>query len=197
MVEYLKKYMYIIENHLEDDLCDNIINLFENDNEIQIGLTLGGINISYKNTREVAISKSAKQCWIKIDEILFHKIGDGLKEYYNYCDINNIQHTKPKIMRDMGYNLLRYEKNVGEYKWHVDRNINLPEDKGIRTYTFIWYLNDIEEGGETEFKFGYKVNCKKGRLLIFPSNFIYEHRGNMPITSNKYIIVGWIYDMFC
>jgi hypothetical protein len=64
--------------------------------------------------------------------------------------------------------------------------------KGYRFITFIWYINDVNIGGETEFIDGTKILPKQGKLLMFPSSWTYTHRGNMPISSDKYIIVGWL-----
>jgi hypothetical protein len=63
--------------------------------------------------------------------------------------------------------------------------------KLIRLLTFIWYLNDVTDGGETEFING-KIKPKTGKLLIFPSSWNYYHKGNMPLSNDKYIITGWI-----
>ena len=64
----------------------------------------------------------------------------------------------------------------------------------MRIITFLWYLNTVEEGGETEF-FNGRISIKpeKGKLLLFPSTWTYIHRGNMPISNDKYILTGWIY----
>lgn len=58
-----------------------------------------------------------------------------------------------------------------------------------RYLVFLWYLNDVSEGGETEFcDLNIKIKPKKGRLLIFPPYWMYVHRGLMPISSSKHIL---------
>ena len=53
------------------------------------------------------------------------------------------------------------------------------------------YLNDVEEGGETEFLYQKrKVKPKKGTILIWPGGYTHLHRGNPPM-SDKYIATGW------
>ena len=38
-----------------------------------------------------------------------------------------------------------------------------------------------------------KIKAEKGKLLIFPSSWTYIHRGNIPISDDKYIITGWVH----
>ena len=53
------------------------------------------------------------------------------------------------------------------------------------------YLNDVPEGGETEFLYQkLKVKPKKGTVLIWPGGYTHLHRGNPPM-SDKYIATGW------
>lgn len=58
-----------------------------------------------------------------------------------------------------------------------------------RYLVFLWYLNDVEEGGETEFaRLGIKVPPRAGRLLMFPPYWMYQHVGRPPISGEKYIL---------
>ena len=67
------------------------------------------------------------------------------------------------------------------------------ENKSYRAITYLWYLNDVEEGGETVFFGDYKIKPRTGTLIFFPASWCYPHTGKMPISSNKYIITGWLY----
>ena len=85
----------------------------------------------------------------------------------------------------------KYDKGKGKYIYHNDSMIDYINKKS-RIFTFIWYLNDVNEGGETEF-INFKIIPEKGKLLVFPASFIFPHCGNMPISDDKYILTGWIY----
>ena len=59
----------------------------------------------------------------------------------------------------------------------------------------VWtiYLNDIEEGGETEFLHqSLRLPPKQGTVGIFPSSYTHLHRGNPPLSKEKHILTGWI-----
>lgn len=63
-----------------------------------------------------------------------------------------------------------------------------------RVMAYIVYLNDITEGGETEFLHqGLRVKPETGKLAVFPAYFTHVHRGN-PVLSkqDKYILTGWM-----
>ena len=62
-----------------------------------------------------------------------------------------------------------------------------------RILAFMIYLNDVTEGGETEFLYQKcRFKPKKNTLLVWPSQFTHIHRGNPPLSNDKYIITGWI-----
>eukprot|EP01129_Flabellula_baltica_P011925 TRINITY_DN5308_c0_g1_i2.p1 TRINITY_DN5308_c0_g1~~TRINITY_DN5308_c0_g1_i2.p1 ORF type:complete len:270 (+),score=56.72 TRINITY_DN5308_c0_g1_i2:668-1477(+) len=70
---------------------------------------------------------------------------------------------------------------------------------GQRTWTFMIYLNDVEEGGETEFtEIGEVFTPQKGRAVIWNSllpdgtpNYHSMHKGSPVIKGEKAIITKW------
>lgn len=78
----------------------------------------------------------------------------------------------------------------GYHIWHCESGERLFSS---RIAAYILYMNDVEEGGETEFLYlSKRVAPKKGTLIIFPSGFPWTHRGNPPLSGEKYIMTGWI-----
>jgi len=64
----------------------------------------------------------------------------------------------------------------------------------VRILTYIWFLNDVSEGGEIEF--GNKdliVKPEVGKLIIFPSTWTYSYKQNYPLSNDKYLIIGGFY----
>lgn len=78
----------------------------------------------------------------------------------------------------------------GYHEWHYE---NGTRDLANRLAAYIVYLNDVEEGGETEFLYyPMRVKPKAGTCIIFPAGYTHTHRGNPPISNNKYILTGWL-----
>ena len=58
---------------------------------------------------------------------------------------------------------------------------------------FILYLNDVDEGGETEFLYqSRRVKAKAGTVVLWPAAYTHVHRGNPPLSGSKYILTGWL-----
>jgi hypothetical protein len=78
----------------------------------------------------------------------------------------------------------------GYHVWHYE---NASREVSSRLLAFILYLNDVEEGGETEFLYSPKrIRAQQGKLILFPAGFTHTHRGNPPISNEKYILNGWV-----
>ena len=89
-----------------------------------------------------------------------------------------------------GVKIQKSELGDGFHNWHFD---NCGPENHQRILVFILYLNDVEDGGETEFLYIPKrVKPEAGKLVIFPAGFTHSHRGNPPITNTKYILTGWL-----
>ena len=62
-----------------------------------------------------------------------------------------------------------------------------------RYLVFLWYLNDVVAGGETEFcDLGVRVSARAGRLLMFPPYWMFQHAGLPPRSNDKYIVSTYL-----
>jgi len=91
-----------------------------------------------------------------------------------------------------GLKIQRTRPSSGYHIWHCEDSSSTGHFKA-RIMAWILYLNDIEEGGETEFlHLSERVQPKAGRLLMFPAGWTHAHRGNPPLSDTKYIYTGWM-----
>lgn len=88
------------------------------------------------------------------------------------------------------YKIQKTLPSGGYHIWHSEDGA---KSFSSRTGVYLLYLNDVEAGGETEFLYqSMRVSPKKGRLVIFPPNYPWAHRGNPPLSNVKYIMTGWM-----
>tara|TARA_R100001143_G_scaffold29442_1_gene28744 strand:+ start:343 stop:936 length:594 start_codon:yes stop_codon:yes gene_type:complete len=120
--------------------------------------------------------------------------GEFTSVFWNLCYPKYA--NKFSILKEVGTHSIydiRIQKTSpgqGYHVWHCENGDSSRRD---RLLVFSLFLNDVEEGGETEFLYQKRrVKPKKDRLLIFPSGFSHTHRGNQPISGDKYIITGWL-----
>lgn len=87
-------------------------------------------------------------------------------------------------------NIQRYLPGGG-YKFpHFERS---NYDVMSRMLVWMTYLNDVTDGGGTHFLYqDHTFEARKGRTLIWPSDFTHTHVGVVSPTQEKYIITGWI-----
>jgi Rps23 Pro-64 3,4-dihydroxylase Tpa1-like proline 4-hydroxylase len=177
-------YVYINTKSLSKPLCYEIIDRFERQENKRDGSTFSGVDKQVKDTTDFHLCEDSEN-WKDIDKVLTNELSKALEQYIN----RNNQVFGWKGMSDKGFQIQRYEKGVGKYKFHNDFYHNKDE---ARIITYLWYLNTIEEGGETDFMDRGKVKAEAGKLILFPSCWTYPHAGVMPISDNKYIITGWV-----
>ena len=84
--------------------------------------------------------------------------------------------------------LQKTEPTKGYHHFHSE---NTGWVTSTRIIAWMVYLNDVAEGGETEFLYQkYKIKPTKGTVVIWPGSYTHVHRGNPPM-SDKYIATGW------
>ena len=107
-------------------------------------------------------------------------------EYTNHFSSLN-EYSRHGILT---YKIQKTLPGQGYHVWHCEA-MNLESSKRIGTY--IVYLNDVEEGGETEFLYlNQRIKPTAGTVVIFPTGYVHTHRGNPPLTGVKYIMTGWV-----
>jgi hypothetical protein len=85
------------------------------------------------------------------------------------------------------WNIQRYLPGEGFYKLHYEET-----GSTRRHLAFTVYLNDVKEGGETEFYYQQeKIRPEEGLVVIFPVAWTHTHRGLVAPKETKYIATGW------
>lgn len=188
-------FIHIEQNSLDKETCAKIIKLFEQDQNKYQGVTSSGYDPKKKNTMDLSIyfKINRESNWYEINTLLVNKMQTHIESYMskikNILNSSNVMFTE---LYDCEFLIQKYDKNQGIFRYHNDFIIE-PSKFMYRIVTFIWYLNDVEDGGETEFCGDFTIRPEVGKLVFFPASWCYPHRGKMPISSDKYIITGWLH----
>tara|TARA_Y100000768_G_scaffold192074_2_gene144024 strand:- start:593 stop:1159 length:567 start_codon:yes stop_codon:yes gene_type:complete len=176
------------DNAFTKEFCDELIEIFENNVEHQYPGHVGsGVNKKVKDTNDMHSFESP--ALEPYNRKIFEILNKHLHEYHSAFKIDNVN-IFPSNIKDTGYQIQKYDVNKGKYIWHTDGYTNKKD--GSRVLTFLFYLNDVEEGGETMI-LDYKIKPETGKLLLFPPFWNYIHTGTIPKSSCKYILTGWLY----
>tara|TARA_Y100001973_G_C5181544_1_gene325219 strand:+ start:1066 stop:1698 length:633 start_codon:yes stop_codon:yes gene_type:complete len=202
-------YIWSKKKALPKKLCKSLIKKFKKDEDSYQGL-IGERTIDTSMKSSIDLYISDKDRWSKEDNQLFRSLTKSLEEYRDFLTttldltfFKKRKNTKTEIhtnnggsndVFDSGYQI--QETQIDHYyDWHHDGRIDINDGKAsTRTITYLWYLNDIDDGGETEFYDGTLIKPEAGKLILFPATWSFMHRGRPPKSNVKYICTGWVYD---
>ena len=149
----------------------------------------------YNLSRHAGKNKRTKKIYLDLRSKLKKRAEEycfSINHHFNYLypkDRFYANSVFPKWYGIERFRIKRYNTGMNEaFDTHVD-SMNLLSCP--RFLSFLWYLNDVDEGGQTLFD-GTEVEPKKGRLLIFPPMWMFPHMGTEPISNTKYIMSSYL-----
>ena len=188
-----ENFVGVFDNAFSNAYCDRVMQYFEAMNASGFGYdrrALDGVPNHVKN--DVSVVPIREESVKEMPLLGFtEEFADMFwNEYYS------LYAKKFSVLDDYekhgvyNYKIQKTEVGGGYHVWHTE---NSARHVCNRVLAWTLYLNDVEEGGETEFLyFPMRVKPKKGRLVIWPAGFTHTHRGNPPISNEKYIVTGWV-----
>ena len=200
MTSYHDQFIGVYENAISDEWCDYTIEVMEENSKIhQQRKDYWGDNPLQAKDASVDLSAIFQA---NDDRAKFIK-EEFDKSFKTVYEIYKERYTvEVPTFRIDHYKLQKTTPTGGYHSWHCEFPPELPsdlnEDQHFSLYTryavYTVYLNDIKEGGETEFLYQSKrIPPKKGSICIFPSSYTHLHRGNPPLSDTKYIMTGWLH----
>ena len=187
-----KNFIFEQPKQLTPQFCEQLIHLYEtHPRSIEsrtAGQTLGSSGqdaLRVKQSEDLQITGIPE--FGNQDKVLSVSLSKLLRNYIDY--LSKTFNSAYKVLEvynyeDSGFQLQKTTPG-GFYDWHHDST-------KTRFFTYIYYLNDIKNKGETQFANGLKIKPKQGKALMFPATWEYVHRGIAPKDEIKYIATGWI-----
>ena len=148
-------YIIYIKNLLTDEECDRLL---EESNKIN--RVMEESKVYSEETNIVTDYRKSKQKWIRDNESSISKKITNIAEIFTNKPKKNMEELQ----------LVEYDVN-GYFKEHYDPTINEKKSNiNDRAFTLLFYLNNVEDGGETYFnKLNLKVSPSKGDAVFFKS----------------------------
>ena len=164
--------------------CDDFIKTFESSsNEMQVG-TIGQhdyIDFSIKKCSEFFYNFYDKNQRTFVNQHLPLAVKIYRKKHPFINSISSFDISPP-------YKLQRYYPTEAFFHLHCENDYS---DSSL-VLAWMIYLNDVTDGGHTEFPIqGKKFQPRAGDLLMWPAYFTHPHRGIPSKTQTKYIMTGW------
>ena len=200
----LKDTIGVFPNTFTKNECDTLITYFEkqiSENRAIHGYSSSGINGDMKLTTDYNIMSNDTNEDIFLRDMVIGKFNTALTEKYLNAFPHSDVFDHNNVIADKTFypalNLQKYDQNKGHYNaWHTEKD---HFQVSSRQFVFILYLNEVKEGGETEFLFKeegetnfYGIKPEVGKLIIHPASWPYIHRGAMPKSNDKYILTTWL-----
>lgn len=195
MLEIQNNGIAIFDNAFTNEFCDQLINYFDwsqQNNMVWDRQSSENTDEMYKNDRAVSLRDCTTDRYFSSDN-------SNLMRQFNetFFDVWYSEYTKFfSTLNSAGrhgiytHKIQKTSPGEGYHVWHFESG-DLATSRRIGTY--ILYLNDVDIGGETELLYlRQRINPVKGRLVIFPAGYVFTHRGNPPLTGDKYIMTGWL-----
>jgi hypothetical protein len=176
----LEEFIVVYDNALDPTVCDEIIKAYD--------------GLSSTIVRDDSVMKFKEADMFHNEEFLPFK--DTFVQQMQKCAAAYKTQVKAYLWpENPAYEVprvKRYEPGEGYFDWHLDVD-NVESAK--RLLVMFWYLNDVDEGGQTQFVIGeekIQVEPKKGRVVCFPPYFMFPHKGTIPVSGPKYVISSYV-----
>ena len=170
----IEDFIGVFPDAINPKFCDYLVEYIDQSSHV-----MGGRNYTHVKDKQICLDAfspgESKNLMEFVNGCLYYYINE-----FSY--LTNFSYVSALVL------LQKTEPTQGYHMFHGE-NINWNVQN--RTLAWMVYLNDVEEGGETEWLYQKrKIKPKKGTVVIWPGSFTHFHRGNPPM-SDKYIATGW------
>jgi hypothetical protein len=166
----LNDLIQVYDETLDPSVCDFLINVLESSQQLQLNLTDAS-----KNSEEIN----------NVHNHIISKVFEYKKQYYEFIDDRCFpeQHNFEK------FHIQKFRINEDYVAPHVEVQ---DHESARRFLAFKFFLNTVEQGGETAFS-DFRVYSKKGSLLVFPPLWPFPYKEEIPINCDKYLLTCFLH----
>jgi len=188
----LSDYIVVIRGIISKEMCQQVIDLYKDNEKWEWAGTTGGINLDHRKVKQMWISHDSVSGQGKnfkdMDGEIF-KVMSKAKDTYikTLTEKRGIEHV-PNISSDEGYQILHYSEGY-YFKEHCDNSGGMS-----RVLTCTLNISDDHDGGLFRFLRGeFDVRLNAGDAVLFPSNFMFPHEVTEITRGERHAIVTWFH----
>lgn len=184
MVIELNDFIREYENVIEPWVCDSLVSIFESnsDKHCRVDNNQTPSFTEFNLTQNSNLSEEVSN----IHNHILSKIQEYKNQYFDFID-------KRCFPKQHAFEQFRIKKYLNDGNDRFDCHVDVTDhDSSRRFLSFLFYLNDVSEGGETVFE-NLIVTPKKGKMIIFPPLWMFPHIGKPPKSNSKYILSAYLH----
>lgn len=136
--------------------------------------------VNYRGKIENIMAETPKEVFdLSLNNIFFENFDPIEKDYMNSFGVTCDWHDT--------YGILKYGEGQF-FSNHIDDH----KDYHRRVST-VYYMNNNYTGGEINFpRFEITFKPKANQMIVFPSNYVYNHSVSPVISGTRYAVVSWM-----
>lgn len=195
----IKDFVGVFKKAYTKEWCDHAIKYFDEMTKMGFGRSIqeiSGAPRHLKDTQNFNTSRLYSQGENLLSIVGVPGVQDKFLDTFWAC-YNGIYRHQFSSLQTEGAPQMVYEMKIqrtapgeGYHVWHWEQSSRSDTTRFMVIQVF---LNDVEDGGETEFLYyPRRLKAEAGTLLIFPGNYTHTHRGNQPLSGPKYTINTWL-----
>ena len=180
----LNDFIHVHDDVLDSSICNSLIEIFEShsDKQQRVEQDKRPNFTQFNLTENSNLSDKVNQ----VHKFLISKVFEYKKKYYEFVDSRCFP-------SEHAFEQFRIKRYVNDGNDMFDTHVDVTDHESSRRFlSFMWYLNDVNEGGETIFD-DLVIKPKTGRMIVFPPLWMFPHIGKPPISNSKYILSTYLH----
>jgi len=185
--EIYNDFIGIYKNAVSKEWCNEVINVFNSLSSEDMIHRHHAYDAAHISDTSIGLQFHSKE----LCELFLNNFYENLYPLYSKkYKLGNSILSFPMAIFD--FKVQKTLPTEGYHVWHIEHGPQHPTTKN-RIIAYTLYLNDVEEGGETEFLIqSLRIKPEQGTLVLWPAGYTHIHRGNPPLSGEKYIMTGWL-----